>query len=322
VTALAGCASGSDTGAPSSDGVTFEKKNPLTIGYSVYDTQASYWQAYIAGVKAEAAKNDVEVIIADQKQQQQAQVSGSADLINQNISALIVSPIQPPALPATITAAHNAKIPVIIGDVGAAGDYDAYISSDNASGGELAADYVIDALAGSAGPHKVGVIGLPSGSAVGDARVSGFTDKLAGNPAFEVAATLDGEGTVDGGFAAAQDMLSANPGLQAIYAANDEAAQGASRAIEAAGKDLSTFVLIGFNGDQPALDLIEQGKMTATVAQDPYAQGELAVQTALALLDGDTPDYMDATDRTLAVPVQIVDAENLSTFQADRADQK
>lgn len=322
---VSGCASGSDSdtaGSTGSASTTFQKKDPLTIGYSVYDTQAPYWQSYIAGVKSEAAKDGVDVIIADQKQSQQAQVSGSADLINQNISALIVSPIQPSALPATITAAHNAHIPVIIGDVGVAGDYDAYISSDNTAGGKLAGQYVIDAFKGSTGTHPIGVIGLPSGSAVGDSRVKGFTDTLATDPSFSVVSTLDGKGTVEGGFAAAQDMLSANPDLAGIYAANDDSAQGASRAAEAAGKDLSTFMIVGFNGDSPALDLIQGSKMTATVAQDPFAQGVLATQTAMALLNGTTPAYTDAANRTLAVPVEMVDKANLAEFQSSRADQK
>src|SRR5699024_8764474 len=55
-TVLAGCASGSDepTGAGGSDDGgggaytpgEFEAKDPLKIGYSVYDLQNPYWQSY------------------------------------------------------------------------------------------------------------------------------------------------------------------------------------------------------------------------------------------------------------------------------------
>lgn len=325
VIAMAGCASGADTApAGSASGTsTFKKKDPLKVGYSVYDLQSPYFQAYTAGVKAEAAKSQVEVVVADQKSSQQAQVSGSADLINQNISALIVSPVQPPALPATINAAHKANIPVIIGDVGAEGAYDAFILSDNSRGGELAAKYVTDALQGKPGPHKIGVIGLHSGSAVGDLRVGGFTDAIKGQPDFQVVATLDGNDTVQGGFKAAQDMLSANPDLVGIYAANDPEAQGAARALKAAGKDPSKdFVLVGFNGDPPALDLIQTGGQTATIAQDPYGQGQLAFTTAMALLDGQDPKFTDAAKKTILFPVEVVDSKNLGKFRASRADQK
>lgn len=328
---FAGCASGADDpettttagGAETTAASTteFEAKDPKTIGYSVYDLQNPYWQSYAAGVEAGAEEAGIEVTIVDQKSDQQAQVSGSLDLINQGISGLIVTPVQPSALPATIDAAHEAKIPVVIADIGTAGDYDAYIQSNNSDGGALAAQYVIDQLGDDEGPVKVGVIELHAGSVVGEERVAEFTRLMEEHENFEVVSSLDGNDTVDGGFAAAQDMLSANPDLQVIYAANDDSAIGAQRAMETAGKSVEDgFILIGFDGSDGALDLIEQGSMSATVAQDPYGQGMRAVETVLALLDGNM-EYDDAESKTIFFPVEIVTADNLEDFRASRAEQ-
>ncbi len=334
---LAGCASGADvpedttatsTGATAEETAAggegesqFELKEPLSLGYSVYDLQNPYWQSWAAGVEAAAEEAGAEITIVDQKSDQQAQVSGSLDLINQGISGLIITPVQPSALPATIDAAHEAKIPVVIGDIGTAGDYDAYIQSNNANGGALAAEYVIEQLGDAEGPVQVGVIELHAGSVVGEERVAEFTKLMGEHENFEVVSSLDGNDTVDGGFAAAQDMLSANPELQVIYAANDDSAIGAQRAMETAGKSVEDgFILIGFDGSDGALDLIKQGKMSATVAQDPYGQGMKAVQTVLDLLDGDM-EYDDADSKTVFFPVEIVTAENLEDFRAARAEQ-
>lgn len=327
---VVGCASGADepeaptgdeTTAGQSNSVQFEAKDPLTLGYSVYDLQNPYWQSYSAGVQAGAAEAGIEVTVVDQKSDQQAQVSGSLDLINQGISGLIITPVQPSALPATIDAAHDAKIPVVIADIGTAGDYDAYIQSNNANGGALAAEYVIEQLGDADGPVKVGVIELHAGSVVGEERVAEFTRMMEEHDNFEIVSSLDGNDTVDGGFAAAQDMLSANPDLQVIYAANDDSAIGAQRAMETAGKSVEDgFILIGFDGSDGALDLIEQGKMSATVAQDPYGQGMRAVETVLALLDGSVA-YDDADAKTIFFPVEIVTADSLDDFRASRAEQ-
>src|SRR5690606_38769524 len=104
---LTACASGSDEPetdtdtSPSADetsetsGSEFEAKDPLTLGYSVYDLQNPYWQSYAAGVEAGAEEAGVEVTVVDQKSDQQQQVSGSLDLINQGISGLIITPVQP-----------------------------------------------------------------------------------------------------------------------------------------------------------------------------------------------------------------------------------
>jgi ribose transport system substrate-binding protein len=325
---LSACAPGADvpdadTADPSGDGSErqFEAKDPLTLGYSVFDLQNPYWQAWSAGVEAGAEAAGVEVTIVDQKSDQQAQVSGSLDLINQGISGLIITPVQPDALPATIEAAHEAKIPVVIGDIGFAGDYDAYIESNNVEGGAVAAQFVIEQLADEPGPHQVGVVELHAGSVVGKKRVAEFVSTIEAAEGFEIVSSLAGNDTVDGGFAAGQDMLSANPDLRVIYAANDSSAIGVQRAMEMAGKSVADgFILIGFDGSDAALDLIEQGLMSATVAQDPFGQGVRAVETVLALINGDDPGFDDVDARTILFPIELVTAENLADFRAARAE--
>jgi len=332
VLALAACASGADEEAPPATGddeeqatestSQFEAKDPLTLGYSVYDLQNPYWQSYAAGVEAGAEEAGVAVTVVDQKSSQQEQVSGSLDLINQGISGLIITPVQPSALPETIDAAHDAKIPVVVADIGVEGDYDAYILSNNYNGGELAAEYVIEQLADVEGPHKVGVIELHAGSVVGEERVAGFVDRLGEEDGFDIVSQLDGNDTVDGGYTAAQDMLSANPDLKVIYAANDASAVGAQRAMETAGVSVADgFILIGFDGNDDALELIDQGLMSGTVAQDPYGQGKKAVETVLALLDGADPGYSDADSKTIYFPVELVSADTLADFRDARAAQ-
>ncbi|MDF3310631.1 substrate-binding domain-containing protein [Rhodococcus sp. T2V] len=311
---LAGCASGADTaGSGSAERIEFQAKDPVTIGYSVFDLTEPYFQAYAAGVKAGAAQEGIEVLIADSKSSPQLQVSGSADLINQGISALVVSPIQPSALPATISAAHQAKIPVVVGDVGVEGDYDAYILSDNADGGRQAADYFRSAFKDRSGEQKIGVIGLAPGVVVGEERIDSFEAALDGDPNFDVVSKLTGQ-TVDGAFKAAQDMLNANPDLAGIYAVNSNNVQGAVRAIKSAGREGQVKV-VGFNGDPVELPMIAGGEESATVAQDPYGQGKLAVKTALELLNGQNPAYTDPATRTLRFPVEIVDADNLDAYR-------
>lgn len=314
--ALSGCASGADGGTDTGGGtdVAFEKKTPLTIGYMAMDLSDPYFQRYAAGIRAEAAEYDAEVIVVDAKASQQNQVSGSADLINQGVSALIVSPIQPSALPTTVDAAHEARIPIIIGDVGAEGDYDAYVLSDNADGGAQAAQYFIDQAAGT--DMKIGVLELLPGIVVGNDRVNGFLDEISGESNLEVASQLVGQ-TVEDSYTATQDMLAANPDLKGIYAANGPGAEGAARALQAAGIAVGEdFVLLGFNGDPVELDLIGEGKQSATIAQDPYEQGRIAVQTAMGLLDGQVPVFTDPATRTINVPVQLVDSGNLAEFKA------
>lgn len=296
-------------------GKMFVMKNPVKIGYSVYDMQQPYWQAYAKGIQDASKAAGYAFVLSDQKSSQQAEVSGSMDLINQGISALVVSPVQPPALPAVVDAAHNAKIPVIIGDVGVAGNYDAFVLSDNLGGGKLAAQYMIDHFKSTSGVKEVLVISLHPGSAVGDVRVKGFVDTIQQNPNFKVVATLNGNDTVQGGYQVTQNTLSANPNLAGIYAANDPEAEGAVQALKAAGKNgVKDVFVVGFNGDPPALQLIKSGDMAATIRQDPYGQGQKCVEIATKLMNNQPVEYSDPATKSIFFPVKVVDTTNVDQY--------
>jgi ribose transport system substrate-binding protein len=294
---------------------TFVMKEPVKIGYSVYDMQQPYWQAYAKGIEDACNDADYDFFLSDQKSSEQTQVTGSLDLINRGISALIVSPVQPPALPAVVDAAHEAQIPVVIGDVGAAGDYDVFVLSDNYDGGRLAAQYMVQVLGSREGTKQVAMITLHPGSAVGEVRAAGWRDEITKHQGFEIVGELNGNDTVQEGFAAARDLLSANPVLAGIYCCNDPEALGSAQALKQAGKSgVEDVLLVGFNGDPPALELIQSGEIAATVRQDPYGQGRACVEAATALMNNQPVTVQDAEQRAIYFPVTVVDADNVGDY--------
>jgi ribose transport system substrate-binding protein len=324
VTVMAGCAgssssssaAGSSSGSSSSNSGQFSKKSPLTIGYSIQSAQDPYWQGYVHGIQHEMKKYGfTRLVTEDSQASAEKQVSGSLALIHTGISALIVSPQEPSALAATEAAAHNAKIPVIVGDVGAAGDYDSFILSDNATGGQIAAQFVEKQLASKSGVLQVAVISLLPTTSVNGPRTNGFVQTIAKNSHFKVVANISGKQTLSGGFAAAQAILSAHPNVAAIYSENDSMAAGAEQAITQAGKNpLTNPMLVGFNGDPIALKLMQQGKLAADVAQNPYQQGIDAVDVAWAYLSGQTPNFTTPSTKTISVPVELVTPGTLPEF--------
>jgi ribose transport system substrate-binding protein len=311
--AALGLSAGSATGAE----MQFVKKSPLTIGYSIQSAQDPYWQGYVHGIEDEMKKYGfTRMLTQDSQASPQKQVSGSLALINDGISALIVSPHEPSALVATEAAAHRAKIPVIVGDVGAAGNYDGFVLSDNYHGGELAAQFIQKALANKSGVQDVALIALNPTTSVNGPRANGFLETVAKNPNIKVVANISGHQTLEGGFKAAQAILAANPNVAAIYCLNDSMAAGAEQAIEQAGgrNPLTNPVLVGFNGDPVALKLMGDGKLAADVAQNPYQQGVVAVDMAWAYLSGEKPAFTDPANKTVNVPVELVTPQSLAEF--------
>src|SRR5712675_2963589 len=171
--ALASVAVVTAMGTANAADAAFKKKSPLIIGYSIQSAQDPYWQGYVSGIETEMKKYGFEKLLTqDSQASPQKQVSGSLALINSGISCLIVSPHEPKALAATIAAAHKEKIPVVVGDVGADGDYDGFVLSDNYHGGALAAEFVAKALADRQGVQEVAIISLNPTTSVNHPRTN------------------------------------------------------------------------------------------------------------------------------------------------------
>lgn len=94
-----------------------------------------------------------------------------------------------------------------------------------------------------------------------------------------------------------ENLLQGNPDVQAVFAHNDEMALGAIEAIQSSGKDI---MVIGFDGNDDALKSIEAGRLTATVAQQPDLIGQLAVQAASDVLQG------NEVEQNIPAPLKLV----------------
>ncbi|MGH7119810.1 MAG: substrate-binding domain-containing protein [Acetobacteraceae bacterium] len=298
-------------------GEHFVAKTPLTIGYSIYDLKQPYFQLYLKGVQDGAKQvGFTKVLISNEQSNERLMVSGSEALISQGISALVISPEQPSALPQIEAAAKRAHIPVIIGDVGTAGDYwQVFVESNNAGGGAQAAQYLLEQLKDKPAPHEVAIIALRPTTSVRGPRTDGFVDALKGHKDFKIVATLDGKETVPGGYAAMAALLASHPKLQGVYCENDPEAEGASRQLVQARKDPMTDpVLVGFNGDPPALTLVQRKELAADVAQDPYTEGVAAAHAAFALLHGQKVAYTNEAKKEIQIPTALVTLSNVDQF--------
>ena len=98
-----------------------------------------------------------------------------------------------------------------------------------------------------------------------------------------------------------ENMLQANPDIQAVFAANDEMALGAVEAITGAGKDI---LVVGFDATDDAIAAIKEGRMAATIAQQPDLIGYTAVENAVKLING------ESIPSSIPVEVTLITIEN------------
>lgn len=179
------------------------------------------------------------------------------------------------------------------------GEQNATIALDFLADGVIIGEWMAEAV----GPGgKVAFIeGLPGDEAavaIGDGFVQGLEEAC---PDCELVARAVGGPDRDTAFAAATNVLTANPDLNGMYALSDDMALGAFRALETAGL-ADQVILAGHNGTCEAFGSIINGELdfTQLLAGQPF--GIAAIDTAMALLAGENPG-------TLVVDPIAIDTE-------------
>lgn len=246
------------------------------------------------GVEEEAKKLGVNVKIVDAQNDPAKQANDISDLIQQKVDVLLINPVDSAAVSTSVAAANKASIPVLALDRSAdKGTVASFIASDNVKGGEMAAEYIIQKLG-----EKVKVAeleGIPGASATRE-RGEGF-HKVA-DQKLTVVAKQSADFDRSKGLTVAENMLQANPDIQAIFAQNDEMALGAIEAAKSANKKI---FIVGFDGTQDGLKAVEAGTMAATIAQQPELMGQQGLDAAVKVAKG------EKVEAKIGVPLKLVD---------------
>lgn len=181
--------------------------------------------------------------------------------------------------------------------------------------GYVAGKFIAEQLKGKG---KVLQIWGPSGSIWSDARQRGFDMILKQYPDLKVVGKADGGYVRDKGFAAAQNLLTSNPDVNAIYGENEDMALGASQAIDALGlkhwDGESGIVTIGADGLQSGFKAIREKRLSATISVGGVGQGLKLVEMAFAIraLGMTVPKINN-------VPTQLVVESNVDAVEALQA---
>ncbi len=300
-----------------------EEETP-TIGLSIYGASISYFVAMQNGVVDYCNEQGYEVIVHDQKMDETEMVSGCINLINQGVDALLVSPFKPEALGPVATMAEERGIPFIILDIGngdGAYPYDAFIVSDNIGGGRLAGEYLIDMLnehGTDLSTVQTAVITIDPSNVANHSRGQGFAEVMEENGIAVEANVYADEATADATYPVATSILVANPDISAIFCSNDEEAVGAAQAAASLGMD--DIIVIGFDGQETAIDALQNDLITASVRQYPSEMGVLGVQLAIQLIQGEEIEFDDPETKTLYSPLDMLDKSVLEAEAAETAD--
>ncbi|MDR1781892.1 MAG: D-ribose ABC transporter substrate-binding protein [Bacilli bacterium] len=270
-----------------------------SIAFSVSTLDNPFFVTMNDAAKAKAKELGLSIETVDAKNDAAKQQTDIESLINKDIKVLLVNPVDSTAIAPAIKEAQAKGIKVITIDRTADGvTVDCHIASDNVAGGKMAADYMIKNLPANA--KVIELQGTPGASAAID-RGKGFDDEAKGK--LNIVAKQSANFDRATGLTVMENLAQANPGYQGVFAQNDEMIMGALQTIT--NKDVVT---VGFDGTDDGLKAIKDGKLDATIIQQPDKMGQYGVETALKLING------EKVDSKIAVDLVLVDSSNVDDF--------
>ena len=310
VTLLAAC--GGDDSASGSDGAGSSR-----IAAVIKGLDNPFFQAMEDGITTTADDQGVDVEI--QSAQGITDTTGQADRLNalaqQDFGCYIVNPISGNNLVQGLAQVARKDVPIVNIDSPvdadaaqeAGADIATYIGTDNKEAGGKAGEEMVKAVSSG----QVAVIGGIAGDVTSGARVDGFTQAVEGD--LEVVQTVAADWDRQKALTAATDILRANPDLKGFFAANDDMGLGIARAVANEGRT-GEITIISVDGNKDALEAVKSGDLHATVAQYPYAIGQMGVEACVAATGGaDLPKNVTAPT---AVVTEDVADQAIEAFPA------
>ncbi len=283
----------------------------LSIAYVCPGLDAPFWKYLSDGIKQEASKAGATVTDFDSRNDAATQLKNAQDVITRKMDAIILSPTDSSTAPAVLKVAADAKVPVIIADIGTdSGEYVSWVISTNAQGGKDACELLakqLKAKGWAQGP--IGMIQISQARINGKNRTKGAMEALDA-AGVKVVQYLEAQKYVrDEAKQFAQDMLTAHPDIHGIFAQYDEGALGAMAAIQAAGRQ-NDVLLASFDGGPETMEAIKTGKQIGVAVQQPVEMGRQSFKAVYAFLNG------QQVQKQIDVPTFLVTPDNIASLQS------
>jgi len=299
--ATSACSTGNEP-APSAGGNT-SAAGKCVIGMTQINQTAAFFTQMNEGAQQAAKDAGCELTISNANNDSSKQNSDIENFVTQGVTGVIVVAIDVNGVLPAVKAARDKGIKVVAIDAKLEdGSVETFVGVDNEKAGAEAAQWMVDK--GLVAGKKYGVVDAKN-SFIQNQREDSFRKAIDAAGA-TYTQSVSGDNVQEKAATAAQNLVTAQPGLDFIYTTGEPATVGAVSAIDAAGKTK----IVGWDLTREVIAGIDSGAVTAVVQQDPKTEGIEAVKELKAILGGATPKgFID-------VPITIVTKENVEPYRA------
>jgi ribose transport system substrate-binding protein len=178
---------------------------------------------------------------------------------------------------------------------------------------EAATKKLIDPLAKAIDEKgKVAVVEFQPGLEANEQRVNPIVEGLKKYPDIEIVARQSSESDYNKALSVTENILTAHPDLDAIFAANEPSVLGAAEAVRNAGK-AGEITIVGWDASSEEVKALKGDVITALVAQNPFGMGYKGVNGAVKMIregteveGGDTGSFLITKENVSDPEIQSV----------------
>jgi ribose transport system substrate-binding protein len=260
----------------------------MQVDVIIKASNSSFWQTMLAG--ADRAQHDYGIRVSRFGPTSEVDILQQVDLIENAVSrgvdAIVLAPNSSTALNESIKQARKGGIKVIVTDTEVTTTHDGFIGTDNAKAAEQAGRRMCD-LAKTAGKTTGHVLIESSiaGLQVLQDRERGFRQGLQSCPGLQVTGPRYNGNDINTATSQVNDVITADPDLVGIFAANNTSGLGAARAIQD-NKAADRIPVVSFDTDPQQVAALADGAIDVLVVQNPYFFGYQGVLEAAASAAG------------------------------------
>lgn len=278
----------------------------LTIGISLPSATHGWMGALIDNAENQAKElqesEGIEYVMTNAADPNK-QANDVDDLIAQGVDVIVMLPIESAALTPVGQKVKDAGIPLVIVDRELENDAaTVVVKGDNEGIGINAGEYFIEQLNGQG--KIVEISGPPS--SVTEQRGSGFKEAIDGQDGMEIIASQSGDFSTEKSLEVMENILQANPEIDAVFTQDDGMALGVLQAIKEAGRTDIQFVTGAGGAKEVFEDIQNDGLMSATFLYSPTMVRD-AVKIAGELAQGNEPEETMVIKEATQVTEENVD---------------
>jgi len=291
--------------------VTLQNEPPVHLAVVPKSVGLDFWDKAHKGAECAASQlGKKRVSIVWNGVTDETNVVGQLDLLNnyvtEGVNGLVYAASDATALVGVTQNATSAGVKVVNFDSGTTPQPKGtpLLATNNLTGARMAADALARAIGGGGG--KVAVIAFHAGSQTNDQRVQGFTGELKRFPKLKLVAIQYSQNDYNTALSVSQNILTANPDLKGIFAANEASDVGAVEAVRLA-HEAGKVKIIGWDASPDQVKDVREGLNYGIISQDPFRMGYDGVRAAVSMISGHMSVANEDTGVTLVTKQNLSD---------------